>query len=106
MEACVSPAHRRQLPEKWEASPVARQRLGRGAVTPSVNICWLSLMRRPVLQRPVNKLAHQVIGCHPKCLDDIGYRLTARRVAMGKAPAVNEVLGAGVDQACIKDYHG
>ena len=33
MEACVSPAHRRQLPEKWEASPVARQRLGRGAVT-------------------------------------------------------------------------
>ena len=21
MEACVSPAHRRQLPEKWEASP-------------------------------------------------------------------------------------
>ncbi|SEQ29242.1 PAS domain S-box-containing protein/diguanylate cyclase (GGDEF) domain-containing protein [Ectothiorhodospira magna] len=33
MEACVSPAHRRLLPEKWEASPVARQRLGRGAVT-------------------------------------------------------------------------
>ena len=33
MEACVSPAHRRQLPEKWEASPVARQRLGREAVT-------------------------------------------------------------------------
>ena len=33
MEACVSPACRRLLPEKWEASPVARQRLGRGAVT-------------------------------------------------------------------------
>ncbi len=28
-----SPARRRLLPEKWEASPVARQRLGWGAVT-------------------------------------------------------------------------
>ena len=33
MEACVSPACRRLLPKKWEASPVARQRLGREAVT-------------------------------------------------------------------------
>ena len=32
MEACVSPAWRRLLPEKWEASLVGRQRLGRGAV--------------------------------------------------------------------------
>ena len=42
MEACVSPAHRRQLPEKWEASPVARQRLGRGAVT-SVRFTFCSV---------------------------------------------------------------
>ncbi|SEQ46475.1 RelE-like toxin of type II toxin-antitoxin system HigB [Ectothiorhodospira magna] len=40
MEACVSPAHRRLLPEKWEASPVARQRLGRGAVTGNLSEHW------------------------------------------------------------------
>ena len=37
-EACVNPATRRLLPKKLEASPVARQRLGRGAVTGFLNL--------------------------------------------------------------------